>query len=133
MMSPARRKLTPKPPMMGPSCSRRTSWTRPALRPCSSTTSAPSNSLRRMPRSRDPADDMVTDPCVEAAAKTPRQRARAGQDRGDVRRPAALRKAELQVVDLAGEPGVLVEELAVEQVQPRIEHASGHTISSLPW
>src|SRR5215216_4349581 len=65
-----------------------------------------------------PGPEPATDPAAE--------RAGAGQDRGHLRWPAALGDLELQVVDLAGEPAVLVDQLPVEQVQPGFQDAAGH-------
>jgi hypothetical protein len=56
----------------------------------------------------------------------PPQGARAGQDRRHQRRPAAGGELDLQVVDLAGEPPVAVDQLPVEQVQPGLQDAAGH-------
>ena len=47
-----------------------------------------------------------------------------GQDGGDVPRRRFVVPFELEVVDLAAEPTVAVAELAVEEVQGGVEHAS---------
>src|SRR5512132_492219 len=65
-------------------------------------------------------------PGPEAAADAAAEGPGAGQDGRDQRRAAALGELELEVVDLAGEPAVAVDELAVEQVQPGFEDAAGH-------
>src|SRR5215218_4303322 len=64
-ISPATRRLAPNPPTGGPSWTRRTSWTRPALRPSWSMTSAPSRSVRRIAGSGQVADDVVTGPGLQ--------------------------------------------------------------------
>src|SRR5215216_7126909 len=64
-ISPPTRRLAPKPPTRGPSWTRRTSWTWPALRPASSTTSAPSRSLRRIAGSGQVADEVVAGPGLQ--------------------------------------------------------------------
>src|SRR5215217_498175 len=56
------RTRTPGP---GPRGRRRTSWTRPARWPQRSTISAPSRSVRRMPGSRQSADDVVAGPGLQ--------------------------------------------------------------------
>src|SRR4029453_15289206 len=171
---PSSRRAAPKPPTTGPSWTRRTSWTWPALRPASSRTSAPSRSVRRIAGPRQPADEMVARPGLqpvglqlrpghaqlhrapdplddpegdagrapgvavaqavgdplqpgpEAAPDPAAEGAGAGQDGGHQRRAAAVGDGELEVVDLAGQPPVAVDELAVEQVQPGFEDAAGH-------
>jgi hypothetical protein len=65
-------------------------------------------------------------PGPEAAADPAAEGPGAGQDGRDQRRAAALGQLELEVVDLAGEPPVAVDQLAVEQVQPGFQDAAGH-------
>src|SRR5215213_4802717 len=172
--SPSTRRLAPKAPTRGPSWTRRTSWTWPALRPPSSTTSAPSRSLRRMAGSRQVADEVVAGPGLElvglqlglghaqvdgaldpldhaegdaggapvvaapeavgdrlqprpgAAADPAAERPRAGQDGRHHRRAAAPGDLQLEVVDLAGQAAVGVDQLAVQQVQPGFQDAAAH-------
>src|SRR4051794_10381244 len=57
----------PKPSISGPSWTRRTSRTFPITRRFPSRTSEPTSSLRRMVRSRDPAEERVDDPVVHAS------------------------------------------------------------------
>src|SRR6266545_4570199 len=57
-------------------------------------------------------------PGAEATTDALAERARPGQDRGHQRRAAAVGDLQLEIVDLAGEPTVLVDQLPVEQVQP---------------
>src|SRR4029453_7412511 len=64
-ISPSTRRPAPKAPTRGPSWTRRTSWTWPALRPASSTTSAPSRSLGRTPGSGEVADEVVAGPGLQ--------------------------------------------------------------------
>src|SRR5215212_11532357 len=166
--SPSTRRLAPKAP------TRRPSWTRPALRPASSTTSAPSRSLRRIAGSGEVADEVVAGPGLEpvglqlglgdaqvdgapdpldhaegdaggaavvavaeavgdrlqpgpsAAADPAAERSRAGQDGRDHRLAAALGHLQLEVVDLAGQAAVGVDQLAVQQVQPGFQDAAAH-------
>ena len=70
---------------------------------------------------------------TEAAAEPAGQRPGPGEDGGDVRRAAALGDLQLQVVDLADELAVPVDQLAVQQVQGRVVHPPGHGVSPLPW
>ena len=65
-------------------------------------------------------------PDPEAATDPPAQRPRPGQNRRHRRRAAAGGELQLEVVDLAGEPAVLVDQLAVQQVQSRLQDAAGH-------
>src|SRR5215211_4658280 len=172
--SPSTRRLAPKAPTRGPSWTRRTSWTWPALRPASSTTSAPSRSLRRIAGSGQVADEVVAGPGLqpvglqlglghaqvdgaldplddgegdagravlvavaeavgdrlqpgpEAAAEPAAEGPRAGQDGRHHRRAAAGGDLQLEVVDLAGQPAVGVDQLAVEQVEPGFQDAAAH-------
>src|SRR5215218_7543980 len=173
-MSPSSRRPAPKPPIRGPSWTRRTSWTRPALRPAWSTTSAPSSSLRRIVGSGQLPDDAVAGPGlqpvglqlglgdaeVDGAAdllddgerdpggmvvvavaqavgdrlqpgpepppEPAAERPRPGQDGRHRRRAAAGGELQLEVVNLARQAAILVDQLPVEQVQSRVHGAAGH-------
>src|SRR4051812_42069708 len=63
------------------------------------------------------------EPLAHAAPQPTGQRARAGQDGGHHRRPVlvALGHGQLQVVDLARQSSVAVEDLPVEQAQTRVQ------------
>ena len=65
-------------------------------------------------------------PGAEAAADPAAERPRAGQDGRHRRRAAVFGELQLQVVDLAGQPAVAVDQLPVQQVQSRVEGAAGH-------
>src|SRR5829696_2549124 len=65
-----------------------------------------------------PAAEPATEPAAEGTG--------AGEDRRHHRRPTVVRELKLEVVDLAGVPAVLVDQLPVEQLQPGLEDPSSH-------
>ena len=54
------------------------------------------------------------------------QRARPGDERGDVELAGVGRAFELEVVDVPAEAAVAVAQLVVEELQPGVEDTSGH-------
>src|SRR3954471_18492552 len=62
---------------------------------------------------------------AEAATDAVRERARSGDDRDDHGGSAVLRNLELEVVDVAHQPLVVIDELPVEEVQAGVERAWG--------
>src|SRR5215208_8454911 len=114
--SPSTRRLAPKPPTRGPSWTRRASWTWPALRPASSTTSAASRSLRRIAGSGEVADEVVAGPGLEAVGLQ--------LGLGHAQVDGALDPLDHAEGDAGGAPVVAVAEAVGDRLQPGAETAA---------